>query len=307
MLDLAIIIVNYNTCALLRDCLRSVLASQGDLSYRVVVVDNASADDSVEMVRREFPQVDLIASPVNGGYPYGNNVGLRRAGFDEQTPVDSTPRFALLLNPDTIVPPTALRDMLAFCDARPDCGVAGPKLIRPDGSLDLACRRSFPTPAVSFYRMVGLSKLFPRSPRFGRYNLTYLSPDVQTELDSVVGAFMLVRGPAIRQVGLLDETFFMYGEDLDWAFRIKAAGWKVWYNPAVTVLHYKEAASQHSDKARYEFYRAMAIFYRKHYAAQTPWPVHLLVLGGISLRGALAMTGRKLKAWRLSRPKPAIV
>jgi GT2 family glycosyltransferase len=307
MLDLAIIIVNYNTCALLRDCLRSVFASQGDFSYRVVVVDNASADGSVEMVRREFPQVDLIASPLNGGYPYGNNVGLRRAGFDDQTAVGGAPRFALLLNPDTVVPPTALRDMLAFCQARPDCGVAGPKLIRPDGSLDLACRRSFPTPAVSFYRMVGLSKLFPRSPRFGRYNLTYLSPDVQTELDSVVGAFMLVRGEAIRQVGLLDETFFMYGEDLDWAFRIKAAGWKVWYNPAVTVLHYKEAASQHSDKARYEFYRAMAIFYRKHYAAQTPWPVHLLVLGGIGLRGALAMTSRKLKAWRLSRPKPAIV
>jgi len=307
MLDLAIIIVNYNTCALLRDCLRSVFASQGDFSYRVYVVDNASADGSVEMVRREFPQADLIASPVNGGYPYGNNVGLRRAGFDDQTPGGSAPRFALLLNPDTVVPPTALRDMLAFCQARPDCGVAGPKLLRPDGSLDLACRRSFPTPAVSFYRMVGLSKLFPHSPRFGRYNLTYLSPDVQTELDSVVGAFMLVRGEAIRQVGLLDETFFMYGEDLDWAFRIKAAGWKVWYNPAVTVLHYKEAASQHSDKARYEFYRAMAIFYRKHYAAQTPWPVHLLVLGGISLRGALAMTSRKLKAWRLSRPKPAIV
>jgi GT2 family glycosyltransferase len=307
MLDLAIIIVNYNTCALLRDCLRSVFASQGDFSYRVVVVDNASADGSAEMVRHEFPQVDLIASPVNGGYPYGNNVGLRQAGFQDQTPVGSAPRFALLLNPDTVVPPTALRDMLAFCDARPDCGVAGPKLIRPDGSLDLACRRSFPTPAVSFYRMVGLSRLFPRNPRFGRYNLTYLSPDVQIELDSVVGAFMLVRGQAICQVGLLDETFFMYGEDLDWAFRIKAAGWKVWYNPAVTVLHYKEAASQHSDKARYEFYRAMAIFYRKHYAAQTPWPVHFLVLGGISLRGALAMTSRKLKAWRLRRPKLAIV
>ncbi len=304
MLDLAVIIVNYNTCALLRDCLVSVFASQGDFSYRVCVVDNASTDGSVEMVRREFPQVDLIASAVNGGYPYGNNVGLRHVGFT--TGVSQPPRFALLLNPDTVVPPTALHDMLAFCEARPDCGVAGPKLLRPDGSLDLACRRSFPTPAVSFYRLTGLSRLFPRSPRFGRYNLTYLSPDVLTELDSVVGAFMLVRGEAISQVGLLDETFFMYGEDLDWAFRIKQAGWKVWYNPAVTVLHYKEAASQHSDKARYEFYRAMAIFYRKHYAAQTFWPLHFLILGGISVRGALAMTSRKLKAWRQRRPRPTI-
>lgn len=304
MLDLAVIIVNYNTCALLRDCLVSVFASQGDFSYRVCVVDNASTDGSVEMVRREFSQVDLIASSVNGGYPYGNNVGLRHVGFTAG--VSQPPRFALLLNPDTVVPPTALHDMLAFCEARPDCGVAGPKLLRPDGSLDLACRRSFPTPAVSFYRLIGLSRLFPRSPRFGRYNLTYLSPDVLTELDSVVGAFMLVRGEAISQVGLLDETFFMYGEDLDWAFRIKQAGWKVWYNPAVTVLHYKEAASQHSDKARYEFYRAMAIFYRKHYAAQTSWPLHFLILGGISVRGALAVASRKLKAWRQRRPRPTI-
>ena len=206
MLDLAIIIVNYNTCALLRDCLTSVFASEGDTSYRVCVVDNASADGSVDMVRREFPQVDLIASPVNGGYPYGNNVGLRHLGFHDQATggASMAPRFALLLNPDTIVPPTALADMLAFCEARPDCGVAGPKLLRPDGSLDLACRRSFPTPAVSFYRMVGLSKLLPRSPHFGRYNLTYLSPDVVTELDSVVGAFMLVRCAAIVQTGRLD-------------------------------------------------------------------------------------------------------
>ncbi len=307
MLDLAIIIVNYNTCALLRDCLKSVFAGTGDFSYRVCVVDNASRDGSVAMIRDEFPQVELIASTVNGGYPYGNNVGLRRFGFQD-TPgaADAdAPRYVLLLNPDTILPPTALRDMLAFADARPDCGVAGPKLLRPDGSLDLACRRSFPTPAISFFRMVGLSKLFAHSPIFGRYNMTFLSPDQLTEVDSVVGAFMLVRGAAIRQVGLLDETFFMYGEDLDWAFRIKAAGWKVWYNPAVTVLHYKEASSQHSDKARYEFYRAMAIFYRKHYAAHTPWPLHILVLGGITLRGALAMTGRKLKAWRRLRLPPA--
>lgn len=302
MIDLAIIIVNYNTSALLRDCLRSVYASEGTLVYRVWVVDNASPDDSVAMVRREFPQVELIASPVNGGYPYANNVGLRAAGFSD-TPgagIDP-PRHALLLNPDTVLPPTALRDSLAFMDTHPDCGIMGPRLVRQDGSLDLACRRSFPDPEISFYRIAGLSKLFPTSRRFGRYNLTYLSPDVQTEVDSVVGAYMLVRGTAIQQVGLLDETFFMYGEDLDWAFRIKGAGWRVWYVPGITVLHYKEAASQHSDKARYEFYRAMEIFYHKHYAASTAWPLHVLILGGIKVRGSLAMAGRRWKAWRQRR------
>jgi len=176
-------------------------------------------------------------------------------------------------------------------DADATIGVAGPKLVLPDGSLDLACRRSFPTPEISFYRMVGLSKLFARSRRFGRYNLTYLDPDVETEVDSVVGAFMLVRRAAIQRVGLFDETFFMYGEDLDWAFRIKQAGWKVMYNPRVTVTHVKRAASRQSRRAQREFYRAMLLFYRKHYRQTTPWWLHSLILLGLALKG-----GRPL--WR---------
>jgi len=306
MLDLGIVIVNYNTRDLLRDCLKSVYASEGDFSYAVCVVDNCSSDDSADMVRAEFPQVHLIESPINGGYAYANNLGLRYFGFGCQTSDagqerPSPPCYALLLNPDTELPPTALADMLAFMDERPEAGIAGPKLVRQDGSLDLACRRSFPTPEVSFYRMTGLSKLFPRSPRFGRYNLTYLDPDQLTEVDSVVGAFMMVRREAIEQAGLLDESFFMYGEDLDWAYRIKQHGWRVWYNPAVEVLHIKEASSKHSDRARYEFYRAMVIFYRKHYAAQTPFWLHWLILAGIAVRCRLDMWARALHARRLGR------
>ncbi|MCS6842854.1 MAG: glycosyltransferase family 2 protein [Caldilineales bacterium] len=296
-LDLAVIILNYNTRDLLRRCLQTVFASQGDLRFSVCVVDNASGDGSADMVRQEFPQAVLIASPVNGGFSYGNNLGLRHYGFTDRPGAGdptATPRYALLLNPDTEVPPTALADMVAFMDATPACGVAGPKLVRLDGSLDLACRRSFPTPEVSLYRMLGLSKLFPRSRRFGRYNLTYLDPDQMAEVDSVVGAFMMVRGEAIHQVGLLDETFFMYGEDLDWAYRIKQQGWQVWYQPAVTVLHVKEAASKTSSKARYEFYRAMLIFYRKHYQATTPRWLHWLIVGGIGLRGGIDVAGRRL-------------
>jgi GT2 family glycosyltransferase len=296
MLDLGIVIVNWNTRDLLRDCLESVAASEG-VSYRVVVVDNASSDGSADMVRREFPDVTLIANDDNRGYPAANNQGFRALGFEPGVG-DSAPCYALALNPDTVLPPTALRDMVAYMDADPSIGVAGPKLVMLDGRLDLACRRSFPTPEISFYRMVGLSALFPKTRRFGRYNMTYRDPDLETEVDSVVGAFMLVRREAIRRVGLFDETFFMYGEDLDWAYRIKQAGWKVMYNPRVKVTHVKRAASRQSRRAQREFYRAMLIFYRKHYRATTPWWLHSLILLGLALKG-----GRPL--WHdLLRPDP---
>jgi len=286
ILNLGIVITSYNTRDLLRTCLRSVYASQSDFTFEICVVDNASPDGSAEMVAAEFPQVRLIANKENVGYPSANNQGLRAFGFTDlldHQPTDH-PTFALLLNPDTELPPDALARMLDFMTGHPDAGIAGPRLVLPDGSLDLACRRSFPTPAVSFYRLTGLSRRFPRSRRFGRYNLTYLDPDQVTEVDSVEGAFMLVRAEAIVQAGLMDGQFFMYGEDLDWAYRIKAAGWKVYYNPAVTVLHVKRAASRHSPRAQVEFYRAMDIFYRKHYAAQTSWWLHAFITSAISLR-----------------------
>jgi hypothetical protein len=282
MLDLGIVVVSYNTCELLRACLRSIYESRGDLAYEVCVVDNASSDGSPEMVRAEFPQVRLISNADNVGYPRANNQGLRDFGFTGGG--GGGPRFALLLNPDTELPPDALPRMVEFMAAHPRVGVAGPKLVGTDGRLDLACRRSFPDPAVSFYRIVGLSKLFPRSRRFGRYNLTYLDPDQPAEVDAVAGAFMLVRREAILDAGLLDEQFFMYGEDLDWAYRIKAAGWVVYYHPQVTVLHVKRAASRKSARAQVEFYRAMDIFYRKHYAAESPWWLHLLITRAIWLR-----------------------
>lgn len=284
MLDLGIVIVNYNTRDLLRRCLETVYASSGPVTFEVCVVDNGSADGSARMVAEVFPQTRLIANPENRGYPAANNQGLRSFGFPDSS---DAPRFALLLNPDTELPSDALRGMVDFMEAYPDAGVAGPKLVRQDGSLDLACRRSFPSPEVAFYRLAGLSRLFPRSRRFGRYNLTYLDPDQMAEVDAVVGAFMIIRREAIRQVGLMDEAFFMYGEDLDWCYRIKAAGWKVYYNPAVTVLHVKRAASQRNPRARVEFWRAMSIFYRKHYASQTPLPIHLLIEGTLRARTAL--------------------
>ncbi len=296
--DLGIVIVNWNTRDLLRVCLQTVYASAGDFRYRVVVVDNASSDGSAAMVAAEFPQAHLIASSENLGYPKGNNVGLRALGYHDAQVDDDAPRYALLLNPDTEVETRSLVDMVRFMDARPEVGAAGPKLVLPDGSLDKACRRGFPTPRVSLYHYLGLAKLFPRSKTFGRYNMTFIDEDVETEVDSVVGAYMQVRREAIAQVGLLDETFFMYGEDLDWAFRIKSRGWKIIYHPAVTVKHVKRAASRQSQRAQMEFWRAMLIFYRKHYRSTTPWWLHSLVMAGLLIKG-----GRRL--WQEVR-QPAL-
>jgi GT2 family glycosyltransferase len=237
------------------------------------------------MVSTEFPQAKLIVSPRNGGFAYANNLGLKSAGFAaDGTPASTAPRYALLLNPDTILPTTTLVDMIRFMDGHPGVGGAGPKLVRLDGSLDLACRRSFPTPEISFYRMVGLSRLFPNSRRFGRYNMTFVDPNQLLEVDAVVGAFMIVRREAIAQAGLLDETYFMYGEDLDWAYQIKAHGWKIFYNPKIKVTHIKRAASRSNPKAQIEFYRAMDIFYHKYYAKTTPFWLHSMVIMGISLK-----------------------
>jgi len=300
MLDLAIIIVNYNTRDLLRACLHSVYASQGVFSYHVTVVDNASGDRSLEMVQAEFPQARAIPAPRNGGFAYANNIGLRAYGFAGGAQPESLPRYALLLNPDTELPPTALAAMLALMDARPELGASGPRLILPDGSLDKACRRAFPSPMSFIYRGLGLSKLFPRNPRFGQYNLSYLPEDEETEVDSVVGAFMLVRREALEAAGLLDEAFFMYGEDLDWAFRIKQAGWKIWYYPQVTVYHHKGAASRGNVKVRRAFYDAMAIFVRKHYKEQTNAPLYFLIMSGIAVKGGIDVGLTWLRGRRLA-------
>lgn len=284
--DIGIVIVNWNTCGFLQRCLETVYASEGDFRCRVLVVDNASQDDSAAMVRRVFPQAELIVNAENIGYPRANNVGLRHLGYRAAGDVGAAaPRYALLLNPDTELPADALQGMVDFMDSRPDVGAAGPKLVLMDGSLDKACRRGFPTPLVSFYHYAGLARLFPRNRRFGRYNMTFADEDEAMEVDSVVGAYMQVRKEAIDQAGLLDEAFFMYGEDLDWAYRIKQAGYRVWYHPQVTVRHVKRAASRQSQKAQAEFWRAMLIFYRKHFRRRTRLPVHVLILTALLMKG----------------------
>jgi hypothetical protein len=273
--ELSIVIVNYNTRERLRACLQSIVRSTGIGSSETFVVDNASADGSAEMIAAEFPWVRLLASGVNRGFAWANNIAIHRARG----------KRLLLLNPDTELPATALADMMAYLDAHPEAAAVGPKLVRADGSLDPACRRGFPDPKTAFYRLSGLSRIFHRSERFGRYNLTYLDPDEDADVDAISGAFMLVRRQVIDQVGVLDDRFFMYGEDLDWAYRMKEQGWRIRYNPLVTVVHFKgESSRQASRSATVAFFRAMHLFYEKHYRAQTFFALDWLIIATIYVR-----------------------
>lgn len=268
-MDVSIVVLNYNTRDDLRRCVRALLDERSAtpaIDSEIIVVDNASSDGSAEMIAAEFPSVGLIRAPHNGGFAYGNNLALQRAQGDA----------ILLLNPDALLPAGGLDRMLRVLQAHPEAAIIGPKLLRSDGSIHLACRRSFPTPSIAFYRLSGLSRLFPKSKRFGRYNLTYVDPNLPIEVDSVCGACMLVRRRVINHIGLLDERFFMYGEDLDWCLRARQAGWSVRYEPSVVVQHLHGAASRkRALRTNFHFFRAMDLFYRKHYVDR----YHPLVTG----------------------------
>ena len=278
--DISIVIVHYETPSLLVACLEALAASSGSVTSEVFVVDNASTDFDPDAMRRAFPRAHFLINDSNVGFARASNQGLRL----------TTGRYALLLNPDTVVAPDTLATMVAYMDARPEVGCATCRLELEDGTLDLACRRLFPTPARSFYRITMLSRLFPGNRRFGQYNLTYLDERQETEIDSPCGAFMMVRRKVLEEVGLLDEAYFMYGEDLDWAFRIKAAGWRIMYTPATTVQHRKRASSRRFRQRtiRY-FHDGMRRFYQAHYAKTSPRLVNALIMTTISVRERLEL------------------
>lgn len=302
-LDLSILIVSYNTLPLLRQCLSSIQANAQDLSHEVIVVDNASRDGSPHMVAAEFPDVRLLRNTDNVGFSVANNAAIACARG----------RYVLLLNSDTLIVPGTLRSMVDHLDADPKIGIAGCRLLRPNGEMDLACRRSFPTPWVSLCRILRLNRLFPKSKRFGRYNLTFLDEEATYEVDSIVGAFMLVRQELLRDIGGLDEDYFMYGEDVDWCYRAKRAGWRVDYVGNCVTIHHKGASSRkESFRMNYHFHRAMFLFHSKHLRSEYPLLVNLAIYVGISARfsilaanhylakGAAALL-HPLQAWRRRR------
>ncbi|WP_260632953.1 glycosyltransferase family 2 protein [Paenibacillus xylanexedens] len=285
LLDVSIIIVNYNTRQLTLDCLASVYASQTSYQYEVIVIDNASHDGSVEAIRDAYPEIQLITNRDNTGFAVANNRGMELAKG----------RYILLLNSDTVVQPDTLHTMIYFMDRHPEMGASGCKVILPDGSLDKACKRGFPTPSASFYYAFGISRLFPDRPKFNQYQLGHLSPDDEYPVDCLVGAFMLVRRETIDQVGGLDETFFMYGEDIDWCYRIKEAGWGIFYYPRTYIVHYKGGSARRKPlKITYEFHRAMWVFHRKHYAKKYNLLTNTAVWVGISLKFTLSLLRSKL-------------
>jgi len=279
--------VNYNVKVFLENSLISIQKAMEGIQGEIIVVDNASDDGSVEMVRQKFPAVKLIANKENVGFASANNQAIKEARGE----------YLVLLNPDTVLQENTLKVMMDFLDKNPEVGLAGCKILNPDGTLQLACRRSFPTPWVAFTKVVGLSNIFPRSHIFGKYNLAYLDPDKTYEVDAVSGSFMFVRRRAIDEAGLLDEQFFMYGEDLDWCYRIKKAGWKIYYVHSTQVIHYKGESVRRSNIDEVKlFYEAMRIFVKKHFAQGLFSDLFLRL--GIGIREWIAFMGRIAKPMR---------
>jgi GT2 family glycosyltransferase len=271
--DLSIIIVNYRTYELTRQTIDSVINKKPTFTYDIYVVDNASCDGSLQKLQEDFAHQDyikFIENTDNRGFAHANNLAIKK----------SSSEYVLLLNSDTQIQKDCLSECLNYMEAVPEIGALGCKILLPDGALDKAGKRSFPDVTVSFYRMTGLSFLFPRSKRFGRYNLMYLDENKTHEVDSLSGAFMMVRREAVEEVGLLDENFFMYGEDIDWCYRFKESGWKVVYYGRAEIIHYK-GGSGRSSKALYEFYNAMRLFYDKHYKDKNPWMINNFIYFGI--------------------------
>lgn len=288
-MDLSIIIVNYKTKDLTVACIESVFSSITSYNYEIILIDNSSNDGTIEAVSDLFPEVTTITNTDNVGFSKANNQGIRIAKG----------RYVLLLNSDTIVQQDTIQTMLPFMDENPIVGASGCKIVLPDGSLDKACKRGFPTPSASFYYAFGFSKLFPKIPRFNQYQLGYLSPDEAYPIDSLVGAFMLIRREAIEQVGMLDEEFFMYGEDIDWCYRIKQAGWVNYYYPKTQIVHYKGASSRRKPyKIIYEFHRAMILFHNKHYRKKYSWLTNAMVYIGVGVKFALSLARNKLRSAR---------
>ena len=260
-LVLSIIIVNFNSCEYITKCLESILKDTKEMETEIIVVDNSSADNSVAVIRKLYPQVLVIENPRNIGFAAANNIAIKKARG----------KYILVLNPDTIISTGTTIELLNFMTLHPEIGMLSPKLIRQDGSLDTACRRSFPTPFDIYFHLLGLDRLFPNSKLFAHYNLSYLNPSESCEVDCVAGAFMLVRSAAVNMVGLMDERFFMYVEDIDWAHRFRLQGWQVYYYANREVLHYKHGSTNKEKNGMLpEFYKALYQGYDKFYAQQTP-------------------------------------
>lgn len=285
-MKLSIVIVNYNVKHFLEQCLHSVEKAIKNIDAEVFVVDNNSVDGSNGMLVHKFPWVRLIANNKNLGFSKANNQAIRMA----------TGEYVLLLNPDTVVEENTFVKVLAFMDEKPDAGGLGVKMIDGKGKFLPESKRGLPTPWVAFYKMFGLSALFKNSKKFGKYHLSYLSCNEVHQVDVLAGAFMLMRKETLDKVGLLDEDYFMYGEDIDLSYRITKGGYKNYYYPGTTIIHYKgESTKKGSLNYVRMFYNAMIIFARKHFSKQYAGLFSVFIHLAIYFRAALATCSRIAK------------
>jgi O-antigen biosynthesis protein len=282
-MKLSVIIVNYNVEHFLEQCLYSVRRALQHVEGEVIVVDNNSIDGSMRMVKKKFPEVKLIENKDNKGFSRANNQGIRIAGGE----------YILLLNPDTVVEDDTFTSVVDFMDEHDEAGALGVKMVDGSGKFLPESKRGLPTPEAAFYKMFGFSKLFPRSRRFSKYHLGHLDENQVHEVEILAGAFMLIRKKVLDEIGLLDETFFMYGEDIDLSYRVIKAGYKNYYFPKTRIIHYKgESTKKSSVNYVLVFYNAMVIFARKHFTHKNARLFAQLINIAIYFRAFLAILSR---------------
>ena len=297
-MKVTVVIVNYRVKYYLAQCLHSVLKAMEGIEGQVIVVDNDSGDDSVELNRRLYPQVRFIENKENVGFARANNIAIR----------ESESEYVLLLNPDTIVNEHLLHDCIELMDGHPEVGATGVRMIGENGWFAPESRRGVPTPFTAFCKMAGLTRLFPRSRVFGRYYMKYLDEYSATPIEIISGACMFIRRSVLDECGLLDEAFFMYGEDIDLSYRMLQTGKLNYYIPS-RIMHYKgESTHKNSFRYVYVFYEAMYIFFRKHYA-NLNWILSIPIRSAIYMKGASEYLVRKAKGLsdRLMSRKPMTV
>ena len=284
--DLSVVIVNYNVVFFLEQCLNSVFAASKNLNVQIFVVDNNSVDGSINMLKENFSSVVLIENKENVGFSKANNQAIKRANSP----------YVLLLNPDTVIEEDTFDKCIDFMNSNTDCGGLGLRMLDGKGNFLPESKRGFPSPSVAFYKIFGLSYLFPKSQKFGRYHLGFLSEFEVNEVDVLSGAFMLLRKVTLEKVGLLDEQFFMYGEDIDLSYRIKLGGYKNYYFPETKIIHYKgESTKKSSVNYVFVFYKAMILFAKKHFSNKNANLFSFAINLAIYMRASLSLINRFVK------------
>jgi GT2 family glycosyltransferase len=281
-MDLSIIIVSYNVRYFLEQLLYSIQKASATLRCEVFVVDNQSQDDSVDMVRSQFPEVHLIANQHNPGFSIANNQALALA----------TGKYILFLNPDTLLAEDTLEKCIQTMDSHPKAGALGVRMVDGGGHYLPESKRGLPTPATAFFKLSGINRLFPKSPYFNRYYLGHLPEDQISSVEVITGAFFFARKSVLDEIGGFDEAFFMYGEDIDLSYRVTQAGYPILYHPGITIIHYKgESTRKNSVAYIRHFYEAMLIFARKHFKHGYPAPLRWLLKTGVYAKAAMTLLG----------------